>query len=592
MKSYTIFILILLLSAAGCNSPEENPGITVNELRGHVTYLASDELGGRYPGTRGAEKAADYIRDGFEEAGLTLFEDSGYQNFSVTMGREPGSNNTLSMKGQRLRMGEDFTPLPFSGNGKHSGEVVFAGYGLQTEARGFTWDDYSGNNVNGRWVMILRGAPDKDQLKRYFMGKTRDREKALTAKDQGAAGILFVSGFHYDSTDRLVNPRVKKGNIEIPALHITRDAANKILVDRTIRELEEKITHRGQPHTFKLSKEITASCDLEPTKATARNVIGLLKSTAEQAPDRYIVVGGHYDHLGMGGEGTGSRRPDTTAIHNGADDNASGIAAMMEIAEKLAEKRDSLQSHFIFVAFDAEEMGLLGSRYFMSHPPVNKQSMEAMINLDMIGRLRDANSLQVGGIGTAAESEKIIHRLNDTSDFQLGLTREGYGPSDHSSFYSQDIPVFFFSTGPHLDYHTPADDAEKLNYRGLQKVSDLVYRLALQLANLDSGLAFRQAGPKMKEQQARHGEEMQVTLGIMPDFAGVVKKGLRADLVIEDKPADRAGMKNGDIITAVEGKKISDIYDYMDRMSEFQSGETITVEILRDEKQKVLMVQL
>lgn len=592
MKSYTIFILILLLSAAGCNSPEENPGITVNELRGHVTYLASDELGGRYPGTRGAEKAADYIRDGFEEAGLTLFEDSGYQNFSVTMGREPGSNNTLSMKGQRLRMGEDFTPLPFSGNGKHSGEVVFAGYGLQTEARGFTWDDYSGNNVNGRWVMILRGAPDKDQLKRYFMGKTRDREKALTAKDQGAAGILFVSGFHYDSTDRLVNPRVKKGNIEIPALHITRDAANKILVDRTIRELEEKITHRGQPHTFKLSKEITASCDLKPTKATARNVIGLLKSTAEQAPDRYIVVGGHYDHLGMGGEGTGSRRPDTTAIHNGADDNASGIAAMMEIAEKLAEKRDSLQSHFIFVAFDAEEMGLLGSRYFMSHPPVNKQSMEAMINLDMIGRLRDANSLQVGGIGTAAESEKIIHRLNDTSDFQLGLTREGYGPSDHSSFYSQDIPVFFFSTGPHLDYHTPADDAEKLNYRGLQKVSDLVYRLALQLANLDSGLAFRQAGPKMKEQQARHGEEMQVTLGIMPDFAGVVKKGLRADLVIEDKPADRAGMKNGDIITAVEGKKISDIYDYMDRMSEFQSGETITVEILRDEKQKVLMVQL
>ncbi|MBS3807749.1 MAG: M28 family peptidase [Bacteroidales bacterium] len=592
MKSYTFFILILLLSAAGCNSPEENPGITVNELRDHVTYLASDELGGRYPGTRGAEKAAGYIRDRFEEAGLRLFEDSGYQNFSVTMGQEPGSNNTLSMKEQRLRMGEDFTPLPFSGNGKHSGEVVFAGYGLQTKARGFTWDDYSRNNVNGRWVMILRGAPDKDQLKRYFMGKTRDREKALTAKDQGAAGILFVSGFHYDSTDRLVNPRLKKGNIEIPALHITRDAANKILVDRTIRELEEKITRRGQPHTFKLKTEITASCDLETKKATARNVIGLLKSTAEQAPDRYIVVGGHYDHLGMGGEGTGSRRPDTTAIHNGADDNASGIAAMMEIAEKMAEKRDSLQSHFIFVAFDTEEMGLLGSRYFMSHPPVNKQSMEAMINLDMIGRLRDANSLQVGGIGTATESEKIIHRLNDTSDFQLGLTREGYGPSDHSSFYSQDIPVFFFSTGPHLDYHTPADDAEKLNYRGLQKVSDLVYRLALQLANLDSGLTFRQAGPKMKEQQARHGEEMQVTLGIMPDFAGVVKKGLRADLVIEDKPADRAGMENGDIITAIEGKKISDIYDYMDRMSEFRPGETITLEILRDEKQKVLMVQL
>jgi len=592
MKPYTIVILILILSTAGCNTSVENPAITPDELRDHVFYLASDELGGRYPGTDGAEKAAGYIRDQFEEAGLTLYQDSGYQSFSVIMGQKPGKNNFLSIEGQTLQMGKHYNPMPFSGNRKHSGEVVFAGYGLQTGARGFTWDDYSDRDVTGRWVMILRGAPPKDRLKRYFMGSTGDREKALTAKDQGAAGILFVSGFHYDSTDQLINPQMKKGNIEIPALHITRGTANRMLTEKTIRGLEEKITRQEEPHTFQLTKKVTASCDLDPIQATARNVVGLLKSNAEQSSDRYIVVGGHYDHLGMGGEGTGSRRPDTSAIHNGADDNASGIAAMMEIAEKVAKKRDSLQSHFIFVAFDAEEMGLLGSRHFMSHPPVSPDSIEAMINLDMIGRLRDEKSLQVGGIGTAAESERIIRQLNDTSGFKLGLTREGYGPSDHSSFYSKNIPVFFFSTGPHLDYHTPADDPEKLNYRGLRKVSGLVCRLSLRLASLDSGLTFREAGPRMEQQQARHGEEMKVTLGIMPDFAGVVKKGLRADLVIEDKPADRAGMENGDIITAIEGKQISDIYDYMDRMSEFRPGETITVEVLRDEKKKVLMVQL
>jgi len=592
MKPHSIVILVLMLVAAGCSSPRENPSITVDELRDHVHYLASDELAGRYPGTEGAERAAEYIRDHFKAAGLSLMQDSGYQSFSVTIGRKPGSNNHLSFGGQKSRMGEDFIPMPFSGNGKKSAEVVFAGYGLQTEARGFTWDDYSGVDVNERWVMVLRGAPHKDHLKRYFMGKTNDREKALTAKDRGAAGILFVSGIHHDSTDKLVNPTIRKGNIGIPALHITRSTANTILDGTTIADLEERITRHGQPQPFPLQKKITASCELQPTQVTARNVVGFLKSASEKASGRYIVIGGHYDHLGMGGEETGSRRPDTSAIHNGADDNASGIAAMIEIAEKLAARRDSLQNHFLFVAFDAEEMGLIGSRHFMSHPPVSSESIETMINLDMIGRLREENSLQVGGIGTASQSEKIILQLNDTSGFKLGLTPEGYGPSDHSSFYSHDIPVFFFSTGPHLDYHTPGDDPQKLNYPGLRKVSDMVYRLSLKLASLDTGLIFSEAGPKMKEQQARHGREMKVTLGIMPDFAGVEKRGLRADLVIEGKTADRAGMENGDIITAIDGKEISGIYDYMDRMSECRPGETITVEILRDEQKKVLMVQL
>jgi hypothetical protein len=215
-----------------------------------------------------------------------------------------------------------------------------------------------------------------------------------------------------------------------------------------------------------------------------------------------------------------------------------------------------------------------------------------MINIDMIGRLRDENSLQVGGVGTSLQAEEILKKINRDFQFTLGMTKEGYGPSDHSSFYSKDVPVFFFSTGPHLDYHTPEDTPDKINYEGLKKVTRYIYSLSNQLSGLDSSLTFQEAGPKNTKDQYKHGEKLKVTLGIMPDFAGIEERGLRADMVIKGKPASRAGMKNGDIITALNGKKIKDIYDYMERLSDINPGQTITVEIIRDNKEKVLMVQL
>lgn len=595
MNPFFRYLLISLVLIAGCDViTRENPDITEKELEDHVNFLASEDLKGRYPGTPGGEQAATYVVDKFSNAGLTLSEDKGKQYFSIETGKKPGKNNHLSIGNIVGKLGKDFVPMPFSGNGRLNAEFVFAGYGFQVRSGNISRDDYKNIDVEEKWVMVLRGAPQNEKLKKLFMGQKSDREKALTAKDNGAAGILFVSPEALDSKDQLVDPRLKKGNIEIPAFHIKRAFADSILqqnTDLTVKDIERRINKTGHSDSFMPGTYIKGESELISQQSVTQNVIAELKIKNPVSPERYIVIGGHYDHLGMGGENTGSRRPDTVAVHYGADDNASGIAAMMEIAEKLVAIKDSLKSHFLFAGFGAEEMGLLGSKYFIKNSPVDPDKISAMINLDMIGRLRDEKSLQIGGTGTSVKAEYILNDLNQSYNFSLGFSPEGYGPSDHSSFYSEDIPVFFFSTGPHLDYHTPEDTPNRLNYSGLKEISEFVYDLAVNLANRDSALSFREAGPKIDTSKARRAD-LKVTLGIMPDFAGVVDKGLRADVVIKGRPAYRAGMKDGDIITAINGKKIGDIYDYMDRLSEIKPGETITVEVLRDEEKMVLMVQL
>ena len=236
------------------------------------------------------------------------------------------------------------------------------------------------------------------------------------------------------------------------------------------------------------------------------------------------MIGAHYDHLGMGGPGSGSRLMDSMAVHNGADDNASGVAGMLEMAAKLSKDRASLKRSIIFVAFDGEELGILGSKYFTEHPPVKLNTIMAMINFDMIGRLKDESpAIMIGGMGTAKESAGILDSL-DNGGIQLNYSLEGFGPSDHASFYAEDIPVYFFSTGAHEDYHTPDDDFDRINYAGEKGVLEIALQLVEELANRDTFLTFQEAGPK--EQAGRGGYRFKVTLGIMPDFAGTTTGGL------------------------------------------------------------------
>lgn len=322
----------------------------------------------------------------------------------------------------------------------------------------------------------------------------------------------------------------------------------------------------------------------------SRNVVMMLPGENDSLKNEYIIIGAHFDHLGQGGKGSSSMRQDTIAVHPGADDNASGIGMMLEIAEKFALTKGSHPRTIICAAFAGEEKGLLGSKYFVNNPVIDLVKVNAMINLDMVGRLQVSNILQINGIGTSPGFRDLVNKLNDTSSIKLALSEAGYGPSDHSSFYSKNMPVLFFTTGAHTDYHKPSDTYDMINYEGMVKVSSLIFDITHYIDSLPQKLAFSEAGPKEEDGRPMRGKG--AALGIMPDFNGIEKNGLRADIVTPGKPAANGGMKNGDIITAINGKTINNIYDYMSKMGELKAGEVITVEILRGGNNMTLLLQL
>jgi hypothetical protein len=482
-------------------------------------------------------------------------------------------------------------PFAFSASTAHKGEAVFAGYGFSIDSDSLKWDDYENIDAEGKWLIILRADPEIDNNMSSFAQHSADRDKVMLAKDKGAAGVLMVSGEKLDPRDEFEALARGEYSTGIPVFRIKRDIANAILKGKniTISGLEDKLNKTFAPQSFETGSIIEGEAELIEQKITSHNVLMVLPGNDNILKDEYVVIGGHYDHLGMGGPGSSSRAPDTTAVHAGADDNASGIASMLEIAEKFAAEKNNARS-LLFAGFAAEEMGLLGSKYLVDNMPVEAEKVNAMINLDMVGRLKETRQLQIGGAGTAREFREIISGHIDTLVLKPSISEEGYGPSDHSSFYGKDIPVLFFSTGAHLDYHTPYDTPDKINYDGLVSISKLVYDISAELAGKSEKLAFMEAGPKTQSNRGmRRGG---VTLGIMPDFAGNIKNGLRADFVTPGRPAALGGMEKGDIITAINGKAINNIQDYMYRLSELNTGETIQVEIIRDNEKELLLIAL
>jgi len=581
-------ILIAVYAFISCTG-QVTREITNDELQGHVRYLSSDMLKGRQTGSEGDSLAAVYIRKQFELAGLEPLEGNGFQEFSVTDRVVAGKSNFFILDGQEFNPSEDITPFSFSGNSSLEAPVVFTGYGLIISNDSIKWNDYGNHDVKGKWVLVLRGDPEPEKSVSGFIPFNSDRDKAMTAKDMGAAGVLFVSGPANDNEDSFDNLSAEGFSVGIPVLRIRRNVADLILkkTNNTVGALEKKINVTKKTAAFDTDANVRAGSDVQKTASLTRNVIMYLRGEDESLRNEYVIIGAHFDHLGMGG--SASRARDTVAVHHGADDNASGISAMIELAERFALTPGSHRRSLVFTAFSGEESGLLGSRYFADNPLVDLSRVNAMINLDMVGRLQDS-SLQIGGTGTAGRFRDIITGLTDTSRFRLSLSEEGYGPSDHSSFYGKDIPVLFFSTGAHPDYHTPSDTWDKLNYPGMKDISDLVFSIAGNIADTPQRLEFREAGPKtgVSTVMRRKG----VTLGIMPDYSGNIKNGLRADLVTPGKPAALGGMKKGDIITSINGMTVSNIQDYMFRMSRLKHGETISVEVLRNGKTVVLLIQL
>ncbi|MDD5507367.1 MAG: M20/M25/M40 family metallo-hydrolase [Bacteroidales bacterium] len=589
MKSTSISIVLYLMAFIGMAQD-----ITVSELQKHVYYLASDSLQGRKSGTLGGLMAATYIRDQLRSFDLELKGEDGFQHFEIITDVALGPSNHLSFDEFSGVPGTDYIPFSFSGNGSLTAPVTFAGYGFNFSSDSLSWNDYEGLDVDRQWVMMLLGDPEADNPQSFFTPYSDTWGKMLKARDHGAAGILFVTPVKMDKSDVVEGLQLERGTsgAGIPVIHLSRRMANRMLASqgRTIEELETRLNANRHAWSFQLPVEVSASVNLVYQKSRTQNVVALLPGSDPVLNQEYIVIGAHYDHLGMGGPGSNSRALDTLAVHNGADDNASGVAGMLELAEEIALNREKIRRSILFIAFDAEESGLLGSKYFIEQSKELVGKMDAMINFDMIGRFYpDEKPLLVSGTGTAAESETLLDSIASHLDFRLTYSREGFGASDHSSFYSSEVPVFFITSGAHEDYHMPEDDADRIRYDGTRQIVSFTYELVMEIANRDASLTFQEAGPK---EPPRYGRGFKVTLGIMPDFTSTGNTGLRVDAVRKGGPADRGGMLKGDIIVGLNGKMVTNIYDYMARLKELESGQVAAVEVIRDGERQFLLIQL
>lgn len=556
-----------------------------------VNFLASEELAGRKAGETGDTLAAWFIRDQFKNIGLKLLYENGLQNFSLVSSVETGDNNLLKFNDINFELGVDFLPYSFTANKLVTAPVVFAGYGFSIIQDSIQWNDYANIDIKGKWVLILKGDPEIDKPESVFSVYSEERAKVLTAQDNGAAGVLLVGGKKLNEKDELQSLFYDKNSstYSIPVFQITRSVADILLKNTTytIDQLEEKINASMGSIVLTCEAELTGSADIIQKTAKTYNVVGMLTGNDPILKNEFLVIGAHYDHLGMGGQGSGSRALDTLAIHYGADDNASGVAAVIEIAYRAVSEKTNRRS-LIFALFGAEEMGLIGSTKFTSDPPIDLAKVVAMFNFDMVGRLdENTRSLSVGGSQTAIETEEILNRLNE--DFNLIFSPEGSGPSDHAAFYMQNIPVFFVSTGAHGDYHTPADTPDKINYTGIEQVVNYIWSVIHEISNRHDKLSFQEAGSKTRRSR---GGRLKVTLGVMPDFAGQEKSGLRIDAVTKGKPASLGGMLKGDIITAINGNPVGNIYDYMNRLNTLEEGQTISIDIIREGKPLVLILKL
>lgn len=586
-----VFKIISIIAISSCEAQKQT-SITPGELKKHVEYLASQKLAGRYPGSTGDLAAATYIADCFRGYGLAPFGSNGFQSFQVTTGIKKGPANNLSINGQAYVADKDFIPVSISDNGKLNAGMVFLGYGFKIKSDSLNWDDYAGLDVKGKIGLILLGAPEpaKGATTDPFADYGTLRSKLLNARDAGVAGVILVAGPAYDAKDELEFGTVKESSAGLPVMHATRNMINTSLAAQNfkVEEAEAQLNLTQKPSSKDLGVKASLQTDIITQSATTENVIGWVQARDTGASQEWIVVGAHFDHLGMGGVGSNSRVQDTVGVHPGADDNASGVASIIEVAGYVSSIREKLKRSVLFVAFTGEEMGLLGSKYFVANSPVPLKKISVMFNMDMVGRPNEEKRLAVNGTGTALEMDSLLS-LVKPGNLTWAKSPEGFGPSDHASFYSVGIPVLYFSTGAHLDYHTPQDTPDKLDYNNLSVISKQVSALIISANEAPKALTFKEAGPKNSDSGRR---KLKVTLGIMPDVSGTENNGLRVEFATPGKPAQLAGITKGDRIVAINGMPVTSVYDYMTRLQSLKAGQTVSVELIRADKKVVVLVQL
>ncbi len=586
---------LLALSAAGgiahqgIDADATRALLSAERIRAHVQFLAADELEGREAGTEGAEKAARYIASAFRAYGMKPVGDGGTfeQRFPFVARVVPKSTSRLQMrvkgKVRTYTFGRDFVPMVFSGQGEVEGEVVFVGYGISAPELGY--DEYAGVEVTGRIVLVRDGGPEPEDPHGRFGDHRTPQRKILAARERGARGVLFIATEQRAENDRLAALRYDPmfGDAGIPVLVLGRAAAAEIL--QAAGEDLSRRERMSAPPSFPLGGvRLTVRTDMRREVRQTANVVGLLEGSDPSLKDEVIVIGAHYDHLGRGGEN--SLAPHRAGeVHNGADDNASGVAGLLELARALAETRATLRRSILMIAFSAEEIGLLGSNYYVKHPLVPLERTIAMLNFDMIGRLRSGGVI-ISGVGTSPFWKPALEQANESVRLNLRLRPDGIGPSDHTSFYLKDIPVLHFFTGSHEDYHKPSDDAEKIHVEGIVRIVTLAYELVRQLDRQPERPAFVRV---KEERQQSLVSGFRVYIGTIPDYAESTE-GVKIAGIRPGSPAERVGLRVGDVILRVGPREIRNIYDYTYALQELKAGQEVDFLILRQGQQLLLKV--
>jgi hypothetical protein len=572
----SLFLVLLAATTALATAPEQTKA--VDRLSYDVHFLASDALEGRYSGSPGARTAAEFIAARFRDLGLKpQGEDGFFQKFTFIAGVKPGNGNRLRLGGTPdATLGVDFQPLAFSSSGSAAGEVVFAGYGIR--AKDLKYDDYAGLDVKGKIVLVLRFSPEGDDPASTFSPYMALRRKATEARDAGAAALLVATGpvGATESAPVKISFDATFADSGLPVLGISTPLAESLFAGHgfTLAELQQRVNQRHEPASRPLGVQAELTADVVQQRADALNVLALLPGSDPQHATEVLVVGAHYDHLGYGGEGSGSLALGVHAIHNGADDNASGVAGMLEIARRLAASPPGRS--VLFASFAGEEEGLLGSAELVRRLPVAKESVVAMLNLDMVGRPKPGPALTIGGYGTAAEWPSLLDKLNATYHFKLAPSRGGFGASDHSSFYAAELPVLFLFTGAHEDYHKPSDKADTLNYPGMAQVVAFAIDLARAVADMPQRPTFQ----KVADEGAGERRGFRVRTGVIPEY-GYEGPGVKISGVRGGSAAEKAGFTAGDIVIRFGDRETRNIYDYMYALGDHKPGEEVVVTVKR-----------
>ena len=554
---FTGIVALLLITACTPRSNQDLVNV-YDELKNHVYYLADEKLEGRMTGSRGEELAFLYIQEQFKAYELeALDEGKTYlQAFDFVYRKTAGDANQINLNGTLLDTSLYF-PLAHAANAKTEGKGVFVGFGIEAPALGYT--DYAGKSeLKGKIFIIETSSPDGNHPHSKYIEHLDIGVKVEKAIAKGASGIIFIN-----RDKRSVSPLRKLSTrtnpTDIPVMFLDNP---DLLLDN------------GNNADLLLETKIVKE------ERTGHNVLAFKNNNAE----RTVVIGAHYDHLGHGETGSSLATDEGPAIHPGADDNASGVAVLLELARLLS--RDTLTgNNYLFIAFSGEEIGLLGSNYFVKQPLLSLDKVNYMINMDMVGRLDSAGRIIMNGIGSSPVFKPVADSIH-IDNINLRTSESGIGPSDHTSFYLQNIPVIHFFTGSHEDYHKPSDVAEKVNYEGL-------YTVFLYITAFISGLdgIGKLEFTKTQDQDNENVPRFTVSLGVIPDYLydGV---GMRIEGVREGRPADNAGIKSGDIVTQLGDHSVTDMNSYMRALSYLRKDDQIKVSIQRDGKEVMVTVTL